>query len=239
MSAERKVVIVTGASQGIGAGILDAFRQRNHLVVATSRSIGPRDDPAVLTVQGDVGLPETAEKVINAAMERFGRVDTLVNNAGMFMAKPFAAYSRGDYDTYISTNVTGFFCMTQRALELMGKQGRGHVVTITTSLVDQPMSSVPAALASLTKGALSAATKALAIEYAASGVRVNAVSPGIIKTPMHPPEAHQALAALHPMRRMGEVSDIVDAVLYLDGAGFVTGEVLHVDGGQAAGHHAL
>jgi NAD(P)-dependent dehydrogenase (short-subunit alcohol dehydrogenase family) len=121
----------------------------------------------------------------------------------------------------------------------MGKQGRGHVVTITTSLVDQPMSSVPAALASLTKGALSAATKALAIEYAKTGVRVNAVSPGIIKTPMHPPQAHQALAALHPMGRMGEVSDIVEAVLYLDGAAFVTGEVLHVDGGQAAGHHMV
>jgi NAD(P)-dependent dehydrogenase (short-subunit alcohol dehydrogenase family) len=239
MATEQKVVVVTGASQGIGAGILEAFRQRNHLVVATSRSIKPLDDPSVLTVQGDIGAPETAEKVINAAVERFGRVDTLVNNAGMFMAKPFAAYSRSDYEAYISTNVTGFFCMTQRALELMGKQGRGHVVTITTSLVDQPMSSVPAALASLTKGALSAATKALAIEYAANGIRVNAVSPGIIKTSMHPPEAHQALAALHPMRRMGEVSDIVDAVLYLDGAGFVTGEVLHVDGGQASGHHSL
>jgi NAD(P)-dependent dehydrogenase (short-subunit alcohol dehydrogenase family) len=129
--------------------------------------------------------------------------------------------------------------MTQRALEFMSKQGHGHVVSITTSLVDQPMSSVPAALASLTKGALSAATKALAIEYARTGVRVNAVSPGIVKTPMHPPQAHQALAALHPMGRMGEVPDIVEAVLYLDGATFVTGEVLHVDGGQAAGHHMV
>ena len=157
------------------------------------------------------------------ALERFGRVDTLVNNAGMFMAKPFTLYSQDDYAVYMSTNVTGFFHMTQRALEAMSKQGHGHVVTITTSLVDQPMSSVPAVLASLTKGALSAATKALAIEYAKTGIRVNAVSPGIIKTPMHPPEAHQALAALHPMGRMGDVSDIVDAVLYLDGAGFVTG----------------
>ena len=129
--------------------------------------------------------------------------------------------------------------MTQRALEIMSKQRHGHVVTITTSLVDQPMSSVPAALASLTKGALSAATRAIAIEYAKTGIRVNAVSPGIVKTPMHPPEAHQALAALHPMGRMGDVSDIVGAVLYLDGAAFVTGEVLHVDGGQAAGHHTI
>jgi NAD(P)-dependent dehydrogenase (short-subunit alcohol dehydrogenase family) len=239
MSTEQRVAVVTGASQGIGAGIVQAFRNRSCRVVATSRSIRPVDDPDVLTVQGDVGAPDTAERVFKAVFERFGRVDTLVNNAGMFMAKPFTAYSPDDYATYMATNVTGFFHMTQRALELMSEQGHGHIVTITTSLVDQPMSSVPAALASLTKGALSAATKALAIEYAKTGIRVNAVSPGIIKTPMHPPEAHQALAALHPMGRMGEVSDVVDAVLYLDGAGFVTGEVLHVDGGQAAGHHMV
>jgi len=239
MSTQQKVVVVTGASQGIGAGIVSAFRARNCPVVATSRSIKPAADTDVVTVQGDVGTPGTAEKVFKAALDRFGRVDTLVNNAGVFMAKPFTAYSHDDYALYLSTNVTGFFHMTQRALELMSKQGHGHVVSITTSLVDQPMSAVPAALASLTKGALSAATKALAIEYAKAGIRVNAVSPGIIKTPMHPPEAHSALGALHPMGRMGEVSDIVDAIVYLDGAGFVTGEVLHVDGGQAAGHHQL
>ncbi|WP_375787518.1 SDR family NAD(P)-dependent oxidoreductase [Bradyrhizobium sp. Pha-3] len=237
MSAERKVAVVTGASQGIGAGIVQAFRDRNCRVVATSRSIKPATDADFVTVAGDVGAAGTAEDVFKVALERFGRVDTLVNNAGIFLAKPFTAYTQDDYASYISTNVTGFFNMTQRALELMSKQGHGHVVTITTSLVDQPMSSVPAALASLTKGALNAATRALAIEYARRGIRVNAVSPGIIKTPMHPAEAHPALAALHPVGRMGEISDIVDAVLYLDGAGFVTGEVLHVDGGQAAGHH--
>ncbi|UGY17280.1 SDR family oxidoreductase [Bradyrhizobium septentrionale] len=237
MSTERKVAVVTGASQGIGAGIVQAFRDRNFRVVATSRSIKPATDVDFFTMPGDVGAADTAASVFKAAMERFGRVDTLVNNAGIFMAKPFTAYTQDDYATYISTNVTGFFNMTRRALEVMSKQGHGHVVTITTSLVDQPMSSVPAALASLTKGALNAATRALAIEYARTGIRVNAVSPGIIKTPMHPAEAHQALAALHPVGRMGEISDIVDAVLYLDGAGFVTGEVLHVDGGQAAGHH--
>jgi NAD(P)-dependent dehydrogenase (short-subunit alcohol dehydrogenase family) len=237
MSVEQKVAVVTGASQGIGAGIVQAFREQNYRVVATSRSIKPAADPDVATVRGDIAARDTADKVFETAIERFGRVDTLVNNAGMFMAKPFTAYSGDDYAIYLSTNVTGFFHMTQRALTLMSKQGYGHVVTITTSLVDQPMSSVPAALASLTKGALSATTRALAIEYAKTGVRVNAVSPGIIKTPMHPPEAHQALAALHPMGRMGEVSDVVGAVLYLNGAGFVTGEVLHVDGGQAAGHH--
>jgi NAD(P)-dependent dehydrogenase (short-subunit alcohol dehydrogenase family) len=239
MTTEKKVAVITGASQGIGAGILRAFRDRDYRVVATSRSIKPVTEEDVVTVQGDVAAPNTAERVFKTAFERFGRVDTLVNNAGMFMAKPFVLYSADDYATYVATNVTGFFHMTQRALELMSKQGRGHVVTITTSLVDQPMSSVPAGLGSLTKGALSAVTKALAIEYARTGIRVNAVSPGIIKTPMHPTEAHQGLAALHPMGRMGEVSDIVDAVLYLDSAGFVTGEVLHVDGGQAAGHHMI
>jgi len=239
MSTEQRVAVVTGASQGIGAGLLQAFRDRNYRVVATSRSIKPVPDSNIATVQGDVAAPDTAERLFKTAVERFGRIDTLVNNAGMFMAKPFTLYSQNDYATYIATNVTGFFHMTQRALELMSKQGRGHVVTITTSLVDQPMTSVPAVLASLTKGALSAATKALAIEYAKTGIRVNAVSPGIIKTPMHPAEAHQALAALHPLGRMGDVSDIVDAVLYLDRAGFVTGEILHVDGGQAAGHHVL
>jgi len=239
MSTEQKVAIVTGASQGIGAGIVRAFRDRNYRVVATSRSIKPVADSGVVTVQGDIGAADTAERVFKTAFETFGRVDTLVNNAGMFMAKPFTVYSQDDYATYMSTNVTGFFHMTQRAIEVMSKEGRGHVVAVTSSLVDQPMTSVPAALASLTKGALNAATKSLAIEYAKNGVRVNAVSPGIIKTPMHPLEAHQVLASLHPMGRMGEVSDIVDAVMYLDSAGFVTGEILHVDGGQAAGHHAI
>lgn len=192
-----------------------------------------------MTVQGDIGAADTAERVFKTAIEKFGRVDTLVNNAGIFMAKPFTLYSPEDYALYISTNVTGFFHMTQRALELMGKQGRGHVVSITTSLVDQPMSSVPSVLASLTKGAIAAATRSLAIEYAKTGIRVNAVSPGIVKTPMHPAEAYQALAALHPMGRMGDISDIVEAILYLDGAEFVTGEILHVDGGQAAGHHIV
>ncbi len=239
MSKAQRVAVITGASQGIGAALVQAFRSRGYAVVANSRSIKTIDDPNVATVQGDVADPNTAKLALAQALERFGRVDTLVNNAGMFMAKPFTAYSNEDYAVYLATNVTGFFHMTQRAIEVMIRQGSGHVVTITTSLVDQPMSSVPAVLASLTKGALSAATKSLAIECAKSGVRVNAVSPGIIKTPMHPVEAHQALASLHPMGRMGEISDVVDAVMYLESAGFVTGEILHVDGGQAAGHHTI
>jgi NAD(P)-dependent dehydrogenase (short-subunit alcohol dehydrogenase family) len=239
MSKTQKVAVITGASQGIGAALVQAFRNRDYAVVANSRSINATDDPNVATVQGDIADPNKAKLALAQALDRFGRVDTLVNNAGMFMAKPFTAYSQEDYAAYLATNVTGFFHMTQRAIEVMTRQGSGHVVTITTSLVDQPMSSVPAVLASLTKGALSAATRSLAIEYARSGVRVNAVSPGIIKTPMHPVEAHAALASLHPMKRMGEVSDVVDAVMYLDSAGFVTGEILHVDGGQAAGHHTI
>src|ERR1700688_3738862 len=239
MSKAQRVAVITGAAQGIGAALVQAFRSRDYSVVANSRSIKTSDDPNVATVRGDVADPNTAKLALAQALERLGLIDTLANNAGMFMAKPFTAYSTEDYAVYLATNVTGFFHMTQRAIDVMIRQGSGHVVTITTSLVDQPMSSVPAVLASLTKGALSAATKSLAIECAKSGVRVNAVSPGIIKTPMHPVEAHQALASLHPMGRMGEISDVVDAVMYLDSAGFVTGEILHVDGGQAAGHHTF
>jgi NAD(P)-dependent dehydrogenase (short-subunit alcohol dehydrogenase family) len=239
MSTAQKVAVVTGASQGIGAALVQAFRSRNYGVVANSRSIKAIADPDVVPVQGDVADPKTADLVFAEALKRFGHVDTLVNNAGVFMAKPFTAYSKDDYALNMATNVTGFFYMTQRAIEAMNKQGRGHVVTITTSVVDQPMTSVPSVLASLTKGALNAATKSLAIECAKSGVRVNAVSAGIIKTPMHPVESHRFFASLHPMGRMGEISDIVDAVMYLDSAGFVTGEILHVDGGQAAGHHTF
>ena len=239
MSTAQKVAVITGASQGIGAALVQAFRRRNYKVVATSRSIKPAADSDIATVQGDVADPETANMVFKEALDRFERIDTLVNNAGMFIAKPFTAYSKDDYAAYLATNVTGFFHMTQQAIEIMNRQRSGHVVTVTTSLVDQPMTSVPAALASLTKGALNAATKSLEIEYAKNGVRVNAVSPGIIKTPMHPCEAHQLLASLHPMGRMGEVSEVVDAVTYLDSASFVTGEILHVDGGQAAGHHTI
>ena len=239
MSTAQAVAVVTGASRGIGAALVQAFRSRNYRIVATSRSIKPCRDEDLVTVQGDVADPNTASLVFKEALDRFGRVDTLVNNAGTFIAKPFISYSHDDYASYIATNVTGFFHMTQCAMELMSQAGRGHVVTVSSSLVDQPMSSVPGVLTSLTKGALNAATRALAIEHAKNGVRVNAVSAGIIKTPMHQPETHPFFASLHPIGRMGEISEIVDAILYLDSANFVTGEILHVDGGQAAGHHAI
>ena len=169
-------------------------------------------------------------------MARFGRIDSLVNNAGIFIAKPFTQYTAEDWRAVLSTNLAGFFHVTQLAIAEMERHQSGHVVSITTSLVDSANSNVPSVLASITKGGVDAATRSLAIEYARRGIRVNAVSPGIIKTPMHAPETHATLAGLHPVGRMGETSDIVDAVLYLESAGFVTGETLHVDGGQAAGH---
>jgi NAD(P)-dependent dehydrogenase (short-subunit alcohol dehydrogenase family) len=236
MSTSQKVVVVTGASQGIGAELVKAFRKLDYRVVATARSVGSSDDPNVLTVAGDIADPATAQRVIATAVERFGRVDTLVNNAGIFIAKPFTQYSAEDYAAAIGVNVSGFFHITQRAIAEMEKHASGHVVTITTSLVDHAIDGVPSVLASLTKGGLNAATKSLAIEYAKRGIRANAVSPGIIKSPMHAEQTHAALGALHPMGHMGEMSDIVNAVLYLDAAPFVTGEILHVDGGQSAGH---
>jgi NAD(P)-dependent dehydrogenase (short-subunit alcohol dehydrogenase family) len=235
MSTEQKIAIVTGASQGIGAALVRAYRDRNYRIIATSRSIEANSDADIHAVAGDISKPETAERVVREALERFGRIDTLVNNAGVFVAKPFVEFTQEDYDRNMGVNVAGFFHITQRVAAEMLKQGSGHIVTITTSLVDQPIAGVPAALASLTKGGLNAVTRELAIEFANSGVRVNAVSPGIIKTPMNPPETHAALAGLHPVGRMGEIRDIVDAVLYLETASFVTGEILHVDGGQSAG----
>jgi len=237
MSHSKKVVVVTGASQGLGAGIVEGFRKLGYQVVATSRSIQPSSDPDILTVAGDIADPATSEKIIREAVARFGRIDTLVNNAGIFLAKPFTAYTREEYVNTVATNMGSFFHMSQQAIAQMEKQGEGgHVVSITTSLVDHAIEGVPSVLASLTKGGMNAATKSLAIEYAKRGIRVNAVSPGIIKTPMHGEESHAALGRLHPVGHMGDVQDIVAAVLYLDSAHFVTGEILHVDGGQSAGH---
>ena len=235
-TVEQKVAIVTGGSRGIGAGVVDGYRKHGYAVVATSRSIAASDDPLLATVRGDLADPQTAARVVDAALERFGRIDTLVNNAGMFLAKPFTAYTDDDFAAMVGLNLAGFFGITRRALVPMLEQGAGHVLTVTTSLVDHALSAVPSVLASMTKGGLDAATRSLAVECAGTGVRVNAVSPGIIKTPMHPVEAHGVLAGLHPMGRMGEVEEIVHAVLYLETAAFVTGETLHVDGGQSAGH---
>lgn len=236
MGVEQKVAVITGASQGIGAGLVKAFRDRNYRVVANSRSITQGGDDDVLAISGDIADPATAERLISGALEHFGRVDTLVNNAGIFIASPFTEYTAGQFAAVVATNLAGFFHVTQKAVAAMEKQGRGHIVNITTSLVNHANSNVPSVLASLTKGGLDSATKSLAIEYAKRGIRVNAVAPGVIKTPMHDPKTFAAMDGLHPVGHMGEVADIVGAVLYLESAGFVTGEILHVDGGQSAGH---
>lgn len=235
MGIAQKVVIITGASQGIGAALVRGYRDKNYCVVATSRSIQAGADADILAVPGDISKPETAERIVGEAMKRFGRVDSLVNNAGVFLSKPFTRFTQEDFSHNLAVNVAGFFHITQRVAAGMLKQGSGHIVNITASLAEQPMVHVPAALAALTKGGLNAVTRSLAIEFAKMGVRVNAVSPGVIKTPMHAVESHEALATLHPVGRMGTAGDIVDAVLYLETAHFVTGEILHVDGGQTAG----
>lgn len=235
MSHPRKVAVITGGSQGIGAGLVEGFVGRGYQVVANSRSIAPSTSADVLAIAGDITDPSVAERVIGETVEKFGRVDTLINNAGIFVAKPFTEYTADDFASVLSVNLAGFFHVSQHAIRQMLKQGSGHVVNITTTLVGQPVKGVPSVLASLTKGGLDAATRSLAIEYADKGIRVNAVAPGIIKTPMHPAEMHSFLAGLHPMGRMGEINEIVEAVLYLESAGFVTGETLHVDGGAHAG----
>lgn len=236
MASERKVAVITGASQGIGAGLVRGFLDRGYRVVTNSRSIKPDASADLLTVAGDIANPTIAERVIGSAVEQFGRVDTLVNNAGIFISKPFIEYTETDFSRKLSVNLAGFFHVSQRAVRQMLSQGGGHIVNLTTTLVGQPVKGVPSALASLTKGGLDAVTRSLAIEYANQGIRVNAVAPGIIKTPMNPPETHTLLVGLHPLNRLGEVAEVVEAVMYLESAAFVTGETLHVDGGAHAGH---
>jgi NAD(P)-dependent dehydrogenase (short-subunit alcohol dehydrogenase family) len=233
----QRVAIITGASQGIGASLVSAYRKLGYAVVANSRSISDSDDPDVLAVPGDVAEPGVGARIVEAALKRYGRVDTVVNNAGIFIAKPFTEYTDEDYDAVTGVNLRGFFEVSRAAVAAMqSRDGGGHLVNISTSLVDNANSQVPSALASLTKGGLNAVTKALAIEYASRGIRVNAVALGIINTPMHDESSHDALAKMHPLGRMGEVQDVVDAVVYLENAAFVTGDILHVDGGQSAGH---
>jgi NAD(P)-dependent dehydrogenase (short-subunit alcohol dehydrogenase family) len=231
-----KVVIVTGASQGLGEGIARGYRERGWRVVGVSRSIAPADEPDWLTVAGDVGDPATAEAVAARTLDRFGRIDTLVNNAGVFIGEAFTDYSDEQYRQILATNLDGFFHMTRHALPAMVRNGGGHVVQIVTTLAEHANAEFPSVLASLTKGGLAAATRSLAIEYAARGIRANAISPGIMETPMHPAETRAKLGGYHPLGRMGTVADVVQAILYLEDAKFVTGEILHVDGGQVAGH---
>ena len=231
-----KVAIVTGASQGLGEGIARGYRARGWRVVGVSRHIADADEADWLTVAGDVGDPATAEAVIGRALDRFGRIDTLVNNAGVFIGAAFTDYTEEQYRRIVATNLDGFYHMTRHAVPAMLATGGGHVVQIVTTLAEHANAEFPSVLASMTKGGLAAATRSLAIEYAARGIRANAVSPGIMETPMHPVETRAGLGAYHPLGRMGKVADVVQAILYLEDAAFVTGEILHVDGGQVAGH---
>ena len=234
---ERRVAIITGGSQGIGAGLVAEYLRRRWAVVATSRTIKSDGDPSVLTVDGDISEAATADRIISAALGRFGRIDTLVNNAGVYISKPFTDYTADDYAAVVGVNLTGFFTLTQRTIVEMLKRGGGHIVNISATLADYANSSTPSVLTSLTKGGLASATKSLAIEYASRGIRVNAVSPGIIQTPVHPAESYAGLGSqLPPVGHVGQVSDIVDGILFLESSPFITGEVLHIDGGEIAGH---
>ena len=230
-----RVAIITGASQGIGAGLAAGFHRAGYAVVGTARTMPRSADESYVVVEGDIADAETARRVVAQAVDRFGRIDTLVNNAGIYLSKPFTEYTLADYAAITSVNLTGFFHITQLAIAQMVDQGSGHVVNISTSLVDHADSNRPSALAALTKGGLVAASRSLAIEYASRGVRVNAVSLGVIKTREHDTAAYDQLGGLHPLGHVGEVKDVVDAILYLERATFVTGETLHIDGGQAAG----
>jgi NAD(P)-dependent dehydrogenase (short-subunit alcohol dehydrogenase family) len=232
--SDRRVAIITGGSQGIGAGLVSGFRREGYAVVATSRSIGAADEDDYLKVRGDIADPQTARNVVEQALHRFARIDCLVNDAGVFIGKPFTDYTLDDYLSVTSVNLAGFFHLTQRVLGQMVTQGSGHVVNVTTSLVDKADSKTPAALAALTKGGLGAVTRSLAIEYASRGIRVNAVALGVIRT-TDDLTSYAGMAELHPLGRLGEIGDVVDGVLYLERATFVTGETLHIDGGQAAG----
>jgi NAD(P)-dependent dehydrogenase (short-subunit alcohol dehydrogenase family) len=231
----RRVAIITGGSKGIGAGLVSGFRREGYAVVATSRSIDPADEDDYVTVRGDIVEAETARKVVEQALNRFGRIDCLVNDAGVFIGRPFTDYTIDDYELITGVNLAGFFHITQQVIRQMVIQGSGHIVNISTSLVDHADSARPSGLASLTKAGLSAVARSLAIEYASRGLRVNAVALGVIRT-SDDTASYAGMADLHPLGRLGEIGDVVDGVLYLERATFVTGETLHIDGGQAAGN---
>jgi NAD(P)-dependent dehydrogenase (short-subunit alcohol dehydrogenase family) len=237
--AERKTVIVTGASQGIGAELVKEFLKRGYSVVANSRNIIKANpfpaSPNLVLVDGDIGDPNTAAKIVDTALSRFGRVDVLINNAGVFIPKPFIEYTTEDFNALVSTTLAGFLYVSQLSVKQMLRQKSGSIVNLSTSFVDQPISGAPAALQVMVKGGLNAVTRELAIEYAKDGIRVNTVALGVIKTPMHKPETYEFLKGLHPFGRMGETKEVVDAVLFLTDATFTTGEILHVDGGAHAG----
>jgi NAD(P)-dependent dehydrogenase (short-subunit alcohol dehydrogenase family) len=237
--AEKQVAIVTGASSGIGLGITRALLEHGYRVVANSRAISTskelKPSATLILVDGDIGKREAAIKVVDAAVKHFGRVDLLVNSAGIYLPKPFTEYTPEDFDTMIGTNVAGYFFVTQQAVAQMRKQKSGHIVSISTVLVDQPLAGAHISLPVITKSTIPAFSRALAMECVADGIRVNTISPGVVDTPMHANDDHEALKKLHPIRRLVQVSEIVDALLYLQSAPMVNGENIRIDGGAHAG----
>jgi NAD(P)-dependent dehydrogenase (short-subunit alcohol dehydrogenase family) len=240
---DTRTAIVTGASSGIGLALARAFLDRGYAVIGTARTLSRLKKASealgstdrFVPLEGDIGRPEVAKRLFEVALDRFGHVDVLVNNAGVFIAKPTADYSIDDVEQVISTNLKGFFYPSQQAARYMAKRGSGSIINITASLAIQPQAAAPALLAVLSKGGIDRATRALALELAPKGVRVNAIAPGIIATPMHEPATHESLKTLSPMKRIGTAEQVVEAALYLVDAEFTTGVVLPVDGGAAAG----
>lgn len=239
MSKTSPVAIVTGASSGIGLAITKALLEHGYRVVGTSRSATKSKDlqagEKLELIDGDVGKKETAVKVVSAAMAKFGRVDTLINNAGIFISKPFPEYTEEDFQLLIGTNMASFFYMTQQVIPHMQKQKTGHVLSISTTLTDQPLAGVPCGLQVMTKASLPSASRALSIEYAGENIRFNVISPGVVDTPMHDPGSREALKKLSPLGRLADTKEIVEAVFFLESAGFVSGENLRIDGGAHAG----
>ena len=236
MADDRKVVVVTGASRGLGEAFVKTYRERGWCAVGNARTIAPSDYPDYITVTGDVGDPAIARKVVNTAIERFGRVDTLINNAGIWRPGRIEDISETLYREVQRTNLDSVFFATQAAVRAMKKQGGGHIVQISTSLVEHPLQTVPAVLASLTKGAGVAATRGLAMELVSSNIRVNTISLGIVITPLHDGSNPDDLRSFSPMHRNGKIEDVVRAINYLEDADYVTGEIHYVDGGRTAGH---
>ena len=239
MASTTKTAIVTGASRGIGAGLVEAFVKREYNVVANSRNVTKASPFAaaanIALVDGDIGHPGTAATIVDTAVSRFGRIDVLINNAGVFISKPFTEYTAEDFNRLVSTTLAGFLYVSQLTAKQMLQQRSGSIINVSTSVVDQPIAGVEAAVQIMAKGALNAVTRALAIEYAKEGIRVNTIALGAIDTPMHNPESHDFLKGLSPAGRIGQVKEVVDAALFLADATFTSGEVLHVDGGAHAG----
>jgi NAD(P)-dependent dehydrogenase (short-subunit alcohol dehydrogenase family) len=238
-SKVSKVAIVTGASSGIGLDVVRRLIASGYRVVANSRNITSANtlDGAghLKLVDGDIGIQETAQRVVATAIQSFGRIDLLVNNAGVFIPKPFTGYTAEDFQQAVGTNLAGFFYVSQLAVAQMRLQRSGHVVNISTSFVSQPIGVLPASLANLTKSGLESVTRSLAIEFADEGIRFNAIAPGVVNTPMHPVETHDFLKQLSPFNRLAEVGEVVDLLLYMESAPFLNGEVVHLDGGAHAG----